>query len=238
APPPTWRAGSPASATSSSPPHLAWPDWMIAVELAFVLGVDLGFESLEDVWAEVEALAPSHSEVTTALLGSPQARDGVVVPLSSPADRDGPGPVDPMATPGIGAVETDNALAQWAGRTWRPEGRAVPAPGLPRPPLFGPPPPASASATRSDGRLRLVSGRTFYDVGTLAQACPSLAPLAPRLRLRAAPSDLARVDHSEGGPLRVTSARATLVLESEADPGLAEGTVVLAFNSGGPERPT
>jgi NADH-quinone oxidoreductase subunit G len=67
------------------PPGVAWPDWMIAVELAARLGTDLGPATLEELWAEIEALAPSHRGLTGPLLLSAAARDGVVVPLASGA---------------------------------------------------------------------------------------------------------------------------------------------------------
>jgi NADH-quinone oxidoreductase subunit G len=34
-----------------TPPGVAWPDWMIAAELAFAMGGDLGFETIDDVAA-------------------------------------------------------------------------------------------------------------------------------------------------------------------------------------------
>ncbi|HET6812100.1 MAG TPA: NADH-quinone oxidoreductase subunit NuoG [Acidimicrobiales bacterium] len=68
------------------PPGVAWPDWMIAVELAAQLGADLGPVSLGELWDEIEAVAPSHRGLSGPLLLSPPARDGVVVPLG-PGDR-------------------------------------------------------------------------------------------------------------------------------------------------------
>ena len=65
------------------PPGVAWPDWMIAVELAARLGTDLGPGSLEELWAEIEAVAPSHRGLEGPLLLSAGARDGVVVPLAA-----------------------------------------------------------------------------------------------------------------------------------------------------------
>ncbi len=51
-----------------TPPGTARPDWVIAVELAARLGVDLGFESAEEIWTEIERLAPSHHGLTAAAL--------------------------------------------------------------------------------------------------------------------------------------------------------------------------
>ncbi|MDQ3757676.1 MAG: NADH-quinone oxidoreductase subunit NuoG, partial [Actinomycetota bacterium] len=50
------------------PPGVAWPDWMIAVELAHRLGADLGLETLPGIWDEIASLAPSHAGITRAVL--------------------------------------------------------------------------------------------------------------------------------------------------------------------------
>jgi NADH-quinone oxidoreductase subunit G len=72
-------------------PGVAWPDWNIATELAFHLDADLGFDTVESVWNEIELLAPSHRGITTNVLGDKANRDGVVAPFphvsSSPAGR-------------------------------------------------------------------------------------------------------------------------------------------------------
>src|SRR5690606_5282444 len=51
-----------------TPPGTARSDWMLAAELAFRLGADLGVTSVEDVWDEIERTAPAHVGVTRALL--------------------------------------------------------------------------------------------------------------------------------------------------------------------------
>ncbi len=90
-------------------PGQARPDWMIAVQLASRLGSSLGAASLEDLWAEIEAVSPLHRGVPQALLVSRQGRNGVVVPLGletpSPELTDAPPPLDPMADPGIVSAE-------------------------------------------------------------------------------------------------------------------------------------
>jgi NADH-quinone oxidoreductase subunit G len=60
-------------------PGTARPDWMIAVELASRLGGNLGFDTLEGVWEEIERLAPSHAGITRARLASGEGLDGIVV---------------------------------------------------------------------------------------------------------------------------------------------------------------
>ena len=88
-------------------PGLAWPDWMIASELAARMGVDLGFTSQDDIWAEVTRLSAVHAGADYGLVSEQQARDGVVVPVGT-EDRSqprAPRPLDPMADPGIASAE-------------------------------------------------------------------------------------------------------------------------------------
>jgi len=120
------------------PPGVAWPDWMIASELALRLGGNLGFDRIEDIWDEVERYAPSHAGITLRLLASPLWRDGVVAPLSEEtashtvpgtgrpgggpellelapdtggATQPVPAPIDPMSDPGIDAAESQGISA-------------------------------------------------------------------------------------------------------------------------------
>ncbi|HET6874328.1 MAG TPA: molybdopterin-dependent oxidoreductase, partial [Acidimicrobiales bacterium] len=88
-------------------PGLAWPDWMIASELAARMGVDLGFSSQDDIWAEVTRLSPLHAGAGYDLISEQQSRDGVVVPVGTEhrAGRRAPRPLDPMADPGIASAE-------------------------------------------------------------------------------------------------------------------------------------
>ena len=63
------------------PPGVARADWVIATELADRLGQDLGFESLDGIWAEIERVAPLYSGCTLESLAADFAADGIVVPL-------------------------------------------------------------------------------------------------------------------------------------------------------------
>src|SRR5205085_8955100 len=90
-----------------TPPGTARPDWMIAAELAARLDSDLGFGSLDALWAEIERVAPAHAGLTREALLS--HRDGVVVPcdpaiLEAQAAAPGLRPVE--------AVEVRAAAAQ------------------------------------------------------------------------------------------------------------------------------
>jgi NADH-quinone oxidoreductase subunit G len=55
------------------------PDWIIATDLAFALGHDLGVESLVDVRAEIAAVSALHAELTEVNLKA--ERDGILLPL-------------------------------------------------------------------------------------------------------------------------------------------------------------
>ena len=112
------------------PPGQAWPDWMIASELAAELGADLGFASADDVWDEIERLAPVFAGVTRGTLASAEAHDGVLVPW---AERAGSLravlPIDPMSTPGVESVERQGAPPR-VGLA-EPPGAGLPGAGLP-----------------------------------------------------------------------------------------------------------
>ncbi len=87
-------------------PGVAWPDWVIASELALHLGGDLGFGRVEEIWEEIVAVSPLHAGLPGKLLTGAEGRDGLVVPLpEGGAQRRRPRPLDPMADPGIASAE-------------------------------------------------------------------------------------------------------------------------------------
>ena len=69
-------------AAKISSPGTARADWMIAVELAAHLGADLGFESLDEITAEIGRVAPSHFGIAAGSIPA----DGVVIPLHAKSD--------------------------------------------------------------------------------------------------------------------------------------------------------
>jgi NADH-quinone oxidoreductase subunit G len=93
------------------PPGVSRADWVIATELADRLGADLGFESLEGIWAEIETIAPAHSGCTVTALAAPEAADGIVIPLRAASVQltRRPRRLDPIATPGIDSVSEQGA---------------------------------------------------------------------------------------------------------------------------------
>ncbi len=61
-----------------TPPGTARPDWMIAAELAELMGANLGFENTESIWDEIERLAPSHAGLTRDRLSSSEGLQGII----------------------------------------------------------------------------------------------------------------------------------------------------------------
>ena len=240
------------------PPGVAWPDWLIAAELASRLGGDLAVDSLEAIWDEIERVAPSHAGVTRAALTDRRNRDGIVAPLGPDGDAAagqpaGPSPatatdvsvggtdeepstLDPMATPGLLATlsqgDPATAVAPDRGPTDTAAGDGA-RDGAGRPALLqlsaSPAPPAPPPPDAYS--LRLVAGRTLYGQGTLVQRSPSLAPLAPAPVLRLHPSELERLGLPEGGQVRIRG-RASFVVEARPDAGVPRGSASLAFNAG------
>jgi NADH-quinone oxidoreductase subunit G len=212
------------------PPGSAWPDWMIAAALAQAMGEDLGFESGEGVWEEIEQLATAHRGVTFALLESAAASDGVVVPLRADRARR-VAPIDPIAIPGVDSVERQGApprVGVTEDEGWREPGEtAGPWPEI----LHG-------GVTAADPRtpppdsyaLRLVSGRRLYDGGTAVSGSPSLAPLVAAAVARANPYDLDRLGLTAGDEATVRAARASVRLPVAPDRGVPRGVLVVEFN--------
>ena len=222
-------------------PGSAWSDWMIAVELATALGGDLAVTSAGELWDEIERLAPAYAGLTAAALDRASAQDGQVVPVdpATPATR--LQPIDPMALPGVESAERQGAPPR-VGLTEPPPGQE-PAPGAAtvdppagspdgRPPvLAGPPVAESVHVAPPDSySLRLVSGRRLYDRGSAVAGSPSLAALVPRAVVRANPYDLDRLGVHTGDPVRVRTARRSLVLDARSDDGLPKGVVAVDFN--------
>jgi predicted molibdopterin-dependent oxidoreductase YjgC len=212
-------------------PGVAWPDWMIATEVAAALGVDLGFASVEEIWSEIERVSPLHRGAVAAVIAS---RDGVVVPVRDDVAPARIRPLDPMADPGIASAVPPplppGALAA----------RPLPAlvlseaaePGLPLPPMLSvaPPPPVSSAPAPDGYSLRLVARRSLWDAGTQAQHAPALAALHPDWQLAVHPSELERLGVASGTEVRVTSPRGTLVLAAKADATVPRGVAVIPWN--------
>src|SRR5204863_73424 len=88
-----------------TPPGTARPDWMLAVELADRMGGDLGFTSLEDVWDEIERLAPSMQGITRARMASREGLDGILAGRSKTDASSGPPSMGQTESPEIVAAQ-------------------------------------------------------------------------------------------------------------------------------------
>ena len=55
-----------------TPPGTVRDDWMIAAELAWRLGGDIGLGSRQEIWREIEQVAPSHAGVTVERICVPK----------------------------------------------------------------------------------------------------------------------------------------------------------------------
>ncbi len=220
------------------PPGQAWPDWMIAGELAVHLGHDLGFDSVGTVWDEIERLAVSHRGITRAVLDSHGAADGVVAPLSAnPVSLSRRAPLDPVAVPGVESVERQGAGLQ-AGLATSPNAAAAAtgadtaAGGPPRPPMLSGAPDLSVPhVSPADGySVRLVASRVLYDGGSAVEAVPALAGLVGPGSLRVNPQDLDALGAAAGDQVRLRSTTATLVVPVEPDPSLPRKVVAADVN--------
>ncbi len=231
------------------PPGQAWPDWMIASELAVHLEAELGLDSVGDVWDEVERLAPAYRGVTRAVLDGVGAGDGVVAPLVASAvtlgRRHAQAPLDPIAVPGVESVERQGAPtraglaeAPTAGLgtglgagdlTGREEDRGD-APSRPAT-LAGPVALDVPHVVPNDRySYRLVASRVLYDQGAAVSSVPALAGLVQASPLRANPLDLDELGVSPGGSVRLRTAAAATVHAVVADGSLPRKVVAADFN--------
>jgi NADH-quinone oxidoreductase subunit G len=230
------------------PPGQAWPDWMIAAELAVHLGADLGLDSVGEVWDEVERLAPAYHGITRSVLDQPGSADGVVAPITASAvslGRRGVAPLDPIAVPGVESVEGQGAPPR-AGLAEPPsagigppsdgadaaDGAGDPAGDPARPdPLAGPVELDVPHVAPSDSySLRLVASRTLYDHGAAVGSVPALASLVATTPARVNPHDLDDLGVGAGGSVRLRTETASAVVAAVPDPSLPRKVVSVDFN--------
>lgn len=206
-------------------PGTARADWIIAADLAFQLGADLGIESVEQLRAEIEAVAPAYRGLTDEVLTSDGAQAGVVVPVPPPA----------ALTDESTETEVDETVE--TAETADTVDDVEPAPVAPDvPALVTWTSPASADAPALDSySLRLIATRTLYDDGISVQRSPSLAGLPGGTNVAVNPYDFDRLGVPVGAAVRVSSAKASLVLDLEIDPGVPRGCAAVRVNQ--PDTP-
>ncbi|HUY07786.1 MAG TPA: NADH-quinone oxidoreductase subunit NuoG [Acidimicrobiales bacterium] len=212
------------------PPGVAWPAWMVASEIARMIGSDLGFEDHSAITQEIAAVAPAYHGVNLSLANGDARRAGVVVPVGAVAIDIRSPLLDPIATPGISSVEeqgapmrlgkTVAAVPSGDARPTTPGGLQVLVRALGAAPVVTAPKPDSYS-------YRLSVRRTLYDRGTLVQSSSSLAPHHAPFGLRVHPLELARLGVSDGEELMIRSPRLAHRVNVISDASLGRQVVVL-----------
>lgn len=90
--------------------------------------------------------------------------------------------------------------------------------------------PAPEVGDRDAYALRLVSGRSLYDLGRSVSASVSMGRLVRPASLLVNPSACERLGVADGSTVRVTSPREAVSLRVAAEPGVPDGVAYLAFN--------
>ncbi len=212
-----------------SGPGVTRPDWMIAVELATRLGHDLGFESVEEITAEIARVAPAYLSMSAAAASG----NGAVVPIPGAADAVN----EAFAAAAHGAADEPDEAAPTSGDAsdtadtevaTKPTARTVP-------PLVVAVAPSSAAAVPQPDSysLRLVAGHVLYDNGTLVSHSPSLAKLAPGDGLHLHPGEIERHGLSRGGQVKVVSQRTSVTLTVVENDSVARGSAFIPFGQAG-----
>lgn len=205
-----------------SAPGTARPDWMIAAELALLLGTDFGYENVTDITADISVSVPTHSGVSLDALTAAGNADGIVVPVAGIVASDAV-PV-PVAVPEPGLSGGDTATAE-AQNTMAEPGRAALRRVRVRSVEGVVPKPDSYS-------LRLVTSRVLYDQGTIVQASPSLAKLSCSPVVKLHSGEIERHAMHPGDLVRLVSQTGELTLAIEADDHLPRGVAFVAWNQG------
>jgi NADH-quinone oxidoreductase subunit G len=218
-------------------------EWRIASEIAFRLGDDYDYASIDEVTDEIARLSPAHRGVDAELLR--RARDGVVLPAAEHLDEvvlrtgglsimaeDGEGVSwDPIKAEGEAAVdqaERDEETAALIEHV-----AEAPHERMPALHVWDTPPEPHATPARDGYALRLVVGRTLYDAGRAATSSPAIAGLAPAPELLVSPTDLHRLGVETGTEVKATSARGSLRLVVCESAEVPQGVARLPFGADG-----
>jgi predicted molibdopterin-dependent oxidoreductase YjgC len=227
---------------------------MLAAELAYRLGADLGLESVEGIWQEIERLAPAHAGITVDLLESPAGSDGVLVPLRPEVAAAAEG--THVQITGVQGTQPDSGELARAEEHEKsdsePTGGESPEEEAEH--AAAEAADAQAEAESDDRRpdtirfergeryeapavdsysLRLVTTRKLFDNGTLVQHSPSIAHLVGTSRLLVNSYDLDRLGVSDGGAVKVTSPRGSARFDVHATSAVPKGTAAVVLNQAG-----
>ena len=223
-----------------APEGTAMDDWRIATELAFRLGVDFDFATVDEVADEMAAVAPALLGAGSQLMR--RARDGVVLPLREHFDEivvrtrdltllaeDGPSVSwDPIKVEGEAAADTTDVATSEVDEA-RDAAVVEEAPALH---TWAPSTTPNAPA-RDAYALRLVASRPLYDGSRVVAETPILSSMPPQPVLHINPQDLARLGVSEGGEVKLTTSLGSLTRAVVSDSGVPAGVAVMPFTADG-----
>jgi hypothetical protein len=212
---------------------------MLAAEVSSRLGTDLGFESFSDVLAEISAVAPAYLALDQAIAeGSP---DGILLPLdvvviideedddiviieeTVTVSEDG---AEVDVTADVVVEETDDDVE---GLIEIISDDSDVAGSMPPFVQFTPIEAVVSPPVDSYG-FRLVASRKLYDQGTLVQSAPSLAPLAAGSIVSLNPWEFDRLGVASGGRAIVRTAKASVNVTVQSDPGVPRGVAAMIVN--------
>jgi NADH-quinone oxidoreductase subunit G len=218
-------------AAKVSSPGVSRADWVIAVELAWALDGDLGFETIDDITNEIARVAPSHLGLTLDVLTRSGNADGVVVPLPVEA------PAAELVEASVSASASESAEVDASAPAAASAGDGVVAKKsttvtVPKPIAYRALITEAPVPTPDSYSLRLHSGRVLYDAATLTQASASLAPLAQKPSVHLHPGEIERHGLRAGEMVRVVSQSGDITVAMIADDRVPRGVAVVTFNLG------
>ncbi len=211
-----------------SSPGVSRPDWMIAVELAWALGGDLGVESVQDLTEEIARVVPSHIGLTTAVITA--NGDGVVVPLPKLSAHTTQSTGDETVAAEPNAAELNAVQPNAVGDS---DATSTPIVAVPPFVSFRAPLTPAPVPTPDSYSLRLHSGHVLYDAGTITQASSSLAALAQPAAVRLHPGEIERHGLNSGNQVKVVSQSGDVTLLIISDESVPRGVAVVPFNLSG-----
>jgi len=198
--------------------------------LADVVLPALGFTETEGTVTNLEGRV---QKVNRLVSGPGSARPAHEI-LEDIARRMG-GSIGAMSAEAI-AAEIAEVAPAYAGITWDSlawgegrEGIVAPGPDGTQPLVHAPEDHAPAPVGRD---LVLHLARVLYDSGTLIQAGPSLAKLAPEPAAYVHPEDATRFGVKAGSMIRLTGSSSSVELPAVLDSSLVAGTVYLPMHLG------
>lgn len=155
----------------------------------------------------------------------PRAAAGAAVAPAAPAGSSPPGVEAPPGAPGAAG---DEASEEASDGDEAAEGAAPPRP---RPLTWDPASAVAPGAVPRDAyALRLVSGRSLYDLGASVARSVSMGRLVRPAALLVHPSECERLGVADGDTVRLGSSRETVSLPVFGDPGVPPGVAFLGFN--------